>query len=190
MNKAKRNARIARAYTERNITLRRLAARYRISTERVRQILVSQGIGHKESGRHACALEVQAAAKAARDRRSLARWGHDSDTHQSIVREHGSIPVTRYNTQRTNAKMRGVEWAINFADWWAIWVASGKWAQRGRNSGQFVMARLNDEGPYAAHNVRIISSNQNVREYYDQTAPRRGGHPRGRRNCSSATGPW
>lgn len=60
--------------------------------------------------------------------------------------------------------MRGIEWLFKFDEWLAVWMASGKWEQRGRGSSKYVMARNGDVGPYAAHNVRIITSRENIQE--------------------------
>lgn len=78
-----------------------------------------------------------------------------------------AIPVAvrrAYSTQRTSALERGVWWEFDLESWWAIWSASGKWEQRGRGRGKYVMARAGDVGPYSPSNVRICTVQENARE--------------------------
>jgi hypothetical protein len=69
-----------------------------------------------------------------------------------------------YKGHKTSAKQRGVEFLLTFKEWWGIWAASGKWDQRGRQTGRYVMARFGDTGPYAIGNVRICTSQENNSE--------------------------
>ena len=71
-----------------------------------------------------------------------------------------------YIQQKSNAKRRGIPFLLTFEDWWAIWQASGKWEQRGKLAGQYVMARYGDVGPYASGNVRICTSGANQQEHH------------------------
>lgn len=70
-------------------------------------------------------------------------------------------PLGKFKQQCWNAKRRGVEWLLTFDEWWSIWTASGRWSQRGKGDGQYVMARHGDAGPYAVGNVSIIRCNEN-----------------------------
>jgi len=72
--------------------------------------------------------------------------------------------LTGFNSQRSRAQRRGIEWLLSFEDWCAIWEASGKWKQRGKLAGQYVMARFGDQGAYVAGNVRICPTEENVIE--------------------------
>lgn len=70
---------------------------------------------------------------------------------------------------RGHAASRGVPFLMTFEEWWSIWEQSGHWSERGRRSGQYVMARFGDRGPYAAGNVKIILSEENRAEVeYDR----------------------
>lgn len=66
--------------------------------------------------------------------------------------------------QRAAAKMRGVAFDLTFEQWFAIWSRSGKLSDRGCKTGQYVMARYNDVGPYAVGNVKIIRHAENTQE--------------------------
>src|SRR6516225_6521047 len=74
-------------------------------------------------------------------------------------------PVWRaYEQQRFKALQRDIPWLFSFEEWCAIWLESGKWEQRGRHKGQYVMARHGDVGPYHRDNIRICLVGENVVE--------------------------
>ena len=53
-------------------------------------------------------------------------------------------------------RLIGVAWDMTFAEWWQLWERSGKWAQRGRGPGCYVMARKDCAKPITRENVCII----------------------------------
>jgi hypothetical protein len=69
-----------------------------------------------------------------------------------------------YRRQKYSARQRGIEWQFTFDSWWAVWQASGRWEQRGRNAGSYVMSRPGDKGPYSPTNVEFIPCEQNSRD--------------------------
>ena len=69
-----------------------------------------------------------------------------------------------YTDHKSHAKRRGIPFLLTFEEWCAIWRESGKWDQRGHLSGQYVMARFGDTGPYAVGNVRICTAFDNLSE--------------------------
>jgi hypothetical protein len=73
-------------------------------------------------------------------------------------------PTTLYSKQKSNAKSRSINFTLTFEEWWDIWQQSGKWEERGKKKGQYVMSRKGDTGPYAIGNVFIQTCNQNCRE--------------------------
>ena len=74
-------------------------------------------------------------------------------------------PEQKYYMHRNSARARNIDFLLSFEQWWEIWLASGKWDQRGRCNGQYVMSRLGpDIGPYAAGNVVIQTVNRNATE--------------------------
>ena len=70
----------------------------------------------------------------------------------------------RYSEQKRRAKVRGIDFLLTFEEWANIWQQSGKWDQRGRGNGKYVMSRNGDIGPYAVGNVRIVIHRDNVAE--------------------------
>jgi hypothetical protein len=74
------------------------------------------------------------------------------------------IKATRaFNRQRSNARLRGIEWRMTLSEWWGIWDASGKWEQRGCQLGGWVMARYGDLGAYEPGNVYITNHSDNAK---------------------------
>lgn len=64
----------------------------------------------------------------------------------------------KFIAQRERASQRAVGWELTFSDWWGIWLKSGRWAARGRSTGDSaVMARHGDVGPYSSENVYITT---------------------------------
>lgn len=45
-----------------------------------------------------------------------------------------------------------------------MWLISGKWSERGKKSGQYVMCRFGDIGPYNKRNCYIGTVEQNGRD--------------------------
>lgn len=68
-----------------------------------------------------------------------------------------------YNQQRATAKYREIEFSLTFAEWCDWW--GEDFARRGRTTGDLVMARFNDTGPYALDNIEKITANQNTTDY-------------------------
>jgi hypothetical protein len=72
-------------------------------------------------------------------------------------------PTTIYLRQKSNAiKQRGIDFTLTFQEWYDVWQASGKWEERGKKKGQYVMSRTGDTGPYALGNVFIQLHSKNV----------------------------
>ena len=69
-----------------------------------------------------------------------------------------------YTQQKSNAKQRGVEFAITFAEWKQLWIDSGKWEQRGRGAEKYCMCRTGDIGRYEVGNVFIGLNKHNIRD--------------------------
>lgn len=65
------------------------------------------------------------------------------------------------------ARKRGIEFKLTFEEWFKIWTDSDHLHERGTKRGQYVMARNGDQGAYEVGNVRIVTTTENVREWYD-----------------------
>ncbi len=71
-------------------------------------------------------------------------------------------PLRKFNLHRDAAKRRGLGFEFTFEEWYDFWQKSGHWEERGRGKGQYVMSRVNDQGPYKVGNVFIQLASQNV----------------------------
>lgn len=69
-----------------------------------------------------------------------------------------------YRGHRKGAARRDIPWHFTYLTWLKLWLESGKWLKRGRRSGEYVMARFGDRGPYSSKNVKIILHVENTRE--------------------------
>lgn len=62
-----------------------------------------------------------------------------------------------FTNARSNAKRRALPWGLTFEQWAHIWSISGKYAERGRERGQYQMDRINPARGYELGNIQIIS---------------------------------
>lgn len=69
--------------------------------------------------------------------------------------------IEKYNTHKSNAKRRNIEFLLSYDEWFDIWLASGKWDQRGITSNDYCMTRKGDTGAYAIDNVVIDTKKNN-----------------------------
>lgn len=104
-------------------------------------------------------------AQAAHDKRAAVR-GCTLDQYVELrsMGKTGHSPVAAFLKQRRNAAKRGIGWQLTLWEWWSIWQESAHWGDRGRQVGNFVMARHGDVGPYAVGNVSIVTTSQNLSE--------------------------
>jgi hypothetical protein len=141
---------------------------FRRTRQRIDQILKSNGITAKDGGAHVKALATQRLKVAARNRRCLALWGLTLEQRDAIRAAHRRAPFIAFKEHRYNASRRGIPFNLTFADWWALWLESGHWDERGRGVGYhgYVMARISDAGAYERGNVRIITQSENMLEFH------------------------
>ena len=86
------------------------------------------------------------------------------DTPQGMGQGSNMKPLLAFQMQRAKAKHRRIEWDLTFDVWWSIWMTSGRWTDRGRGHGEYVMSRKHDRGPYAVNNVLIQLATRNSSE--------------------------
>lgn len=153
-------------------TLQSIGDDYGLTRERVRQIIKKHfGLTYQNSGRKAAIDARTDAAERKRtellNRRCIEKNGMPREAYRALIRKRdasGINPQRRFLEQKRNARVRGIEWHLSFADWWRIWEESGKWGERGRGHG-YAMSRPGDIGPYAVGNVKIIQGADNSREF-------------------------
>ena len=149
-------------------TLAQIGESIGVTRQRVHQIVAKLPNG-KELMRRSNEIrlaEKQAKKDSVKSSKSDARARHLfglSRADYVRLRELGAYRA--YRAQHANAGKRGIDWGFTLASWWAVWEASGKWAQRGRGHG-YVMARHGDEGPYKPENIYICTQVQNMKDSY------------------------
>lgn len=143
-------------------TLEEIGGEYRITRERVRQLITKyHNLRGPDGGQSKKATDRRAVFVIRRNKRYLEKTGCTYDLYKSLK---GNI-VYRFNQQKRNAFNREIGWELNLWQWWSIWQQSGKWKQRGRGRG-YAMCRLNDTGPYSVDNVYIATGTENVQDYW------------------------
>jgi hypothetical protein len=153
-------------------TLQQIGDQYNMTRERVRQLLAKyEGISANDGGFRLQAAQKRAERAKKADAACFRHRGCTVDQWKELLRVGREMvaagkgklttPTRAYAMQRRNAAKRGIGWELSLWDWWTIWQQSGKWDKRGRGDG-YVMARLNDEGPYAVGNVSIITAVENI----------------------------
>lgn len=150
-------------------TLQEIGDYYGVTRERVRQLMTRElGVRKADGGK---AIRTKAKARARqemRTRKFLAERGMTEAEYiatRQFRDRRGRPPIYYYARQAINSAHRKIEWQLSFGQWWRIWSESGKWSERGRGKGGYVMARHGDKGPYALGNVKIITAVENQREY-------------------------
>lgn len=146
-----------------------------ISKEAVRLRLKRLGVSRQQGG----AAKRSIDNKLAEAKAFAEKWGLTKEERAAVKKTFGPKPFRAFSLQRTNAKRRGIAFNLRFGDWWRIWLASGKWNERGRcgDRMRYVMARKGDVGPYAEANVVIKTQSENMLEFNQQSASSRQAFP-------------
>lgn len=155
-----RNERMALMHSQ-GCTLQAIGNQFGITRERVRQILAKRGVKASDGGISVKTTIKKQQLQARRESASLKKYGLPYDL-MCELREQGL--VSAFTRQRLNSEMRGIDWNLTFAQWFAVWQTSGKLHLRGRGKGRYVMSRILDDGPYALGNVHIQLAVENSRE--------------------------
>ena len=143
------------------LTLEKIGSQFGLTRERVRQILRGRGVAKSDSQRPKMTALKRRQRAAIREARCLEKYGHSLDVMDQL-RKDGVL--TAFRAQRSAAKLRGIEWTLDFPTWLAIWQMSGKLHLRGRGIGKYVMSRVRDDGGYELGNVHIQLATENNRE--------------------------
>jgi len=167
-------------------TLEEIGAVYKVTRERVRQIISKYaGVDAAQGGQSIKASKKANARAARKDAESYEKYGCSYQQYRELVdmgkeiMETGAgrerTPTGAWARQKHTAGTRGVEWKLKLWDWWQIWQESGKWEQRGRGKGMYVMCRFGDKGAYEVGSVYIAKFEHNVS--FQPNNPYRKGHP-------------
>jgi hypothetical protein len=96
---------------------------------------------------------------------SAEQWTELRDLGLQMIRDGLSkecTPIRAFGHQRNAAiRKRNIAWQLTLGEWWAIWVESGRWPERGLGRG-YMMCRKGDIGPYSIDNVFIGPGVENL----------------------------
>lgn len=146
---------------QQGVILEKIGQQFKITRERVRQLLSKHGICAADGGQHKMAAINRDKKNRQKEARSQLRYGLPIEVVQQL-RKDGVIRA--YLQQEQSSRRRGIAWKFDFATWFAIWQTSGKLHLRGQGVGKYVMSRLKDDGPYELGNVHIQLGTDNSRE--------------------------
>lgn len=153
-------------------TLAEIGAVYDLTRERVRQVM-NKNFGTKAAagGQHIRACRKASKRAADKERRYQQKYGCSTAEYGELskigerMREGGALfsttPIGAFTCQKKNAERRGIPWQLSLWDWWQVWDKSGKWENRGRHKGEYVMCRFGDVGAYEVGNVYIATCSHN-----------------------------
>lgn len=173
-----RNLEMRRLFLKESVTLQDLGVRYGITRERVRQILKAQGVENVDGALSKTRLIREASASAKKERKKTAKrekqclefMGCSTEAFFELTGKRwlgwNRLPreATGFVDQRKNASTRKIAWSLSFPEWWECWQKSGRYPERGRGQGKYVMSRYGDTGAYEPGNVVIIPSQENNSE--------------------------
>lgn len=153
-------------------TLQEIGEFYKVTRERVRQIISKHHGMNRESGGKSIRADRRREAKSRkREDRTMKKYGCSHGKYRELVElgrqmiadgaTRERTPTGAWHSQRSNARSRGIEWNITLWDWWELWQRSGKWDIRGRTKGSYVMCRFGDTGAYEIGNVYIATCSHN-----------------------------
>jgi hypothetical protein len=143
-------------------TLQEIGTRYRLTRERVRQILKAKfSAGRLDGGKHLRSTRRHEQIAHAAEERSMVRWGCTT----AQLKEIPTIARKAWREQSRNAKNRGIPFKLTLWQFWKFWSQSGRWQQRGRHGHEYCMSRLNDDGAYEIGNIQVLTIAENCRLY-------------------------
>lgn len=167
-------------------TLAEIGELYGVTRERVRQLVKKHhGLVGSDGGSRVNADRRRAVNVAKKDAKSIAKHGCTHAQYLELLQVgkrmqaegfgFARCPTGAFASQRMNALRRGISWDLKLWDWWQIWQRSGKWEERGRSKGGYVMCRFGDVGAYEVGNVYIATTEHNAS--HQPNNPYRVGHP-------------
>lgn len=140
------------------LTLREIGEQHKCSHQYIHQVIQSAGLSREDGGAHADRLKRKTREILHRPARR-AFWikqlyGCEPVLYDALM-EITPNPILAYTRSKVYAQSHDIGWGLNLAQWWSIWLDSGRWEQRGREADRFCMGRLDLSGPYTPDNCYI-----------------------------------
>ena len=163
-----RSAQMAALYRQ-GMTLAEIGVQYRITRERVRQIITKyHGLRAMDGG----AALTSALGRAARlnkiEARYQKRYGCSRAQYRDILRAGGT---RAYSELQRNTKRDDIKLELTLWQWWTLWQQSGHWEHRGRGRGYW-MFRPRSDAPLSVDNVCIAPGDEAM-SFMRETEPSR-----------------
>lgn len=148
-------------------TLTEIGVQYAITRERVRQLV------RRHCGKEGCGMSIRSAARRKavakvrqekREARILRTRGMSAEQWDQLRRKYPNEWrwfFKAFTNQRNAAGRDKHPWRLTFAQWFSIWEASGKLAERGRGDG-YVLGRIDQAGPFEMGNLAIRTQSENA----------------------------
>ena len=144
-----RDAIICRRYLAGD-TLTAIGESLRLSVEGVRKIARRYGLDKTNAG-----LAVRRLSSPRPRKNTRPAWERVYGC--SLLELSDATPEERmvFLQHRTNARRKGIDWALNLAQWVEVWRRSGKWERRGQGPKKYGMTRIDPSRGLVLGNVRI-----------------------------------
>ena len=150
-------------------TQKSIAEKIGVTPQRIQQILNRNSIGHTDSATFVANKAKAAKKEQERDLKCIIKHGCSYLGYKRIAKlknRNGDTPQTCYRNQKNYARTGQIKWDIKFYSWWQAWQKSGKWEERGVRRGEYVMGRIDDNGPFSKDNIEIMTCSQNIVNHY------------------------
>jgi hypothetical protein len=156
-------------------TLNEIGAVFKITHQRVQQIIKRHDIKRSPIPPKTKTLDAAKAKRDAWEARCIARWGVGIEGTRQL---NAAGLINAFKSQRGSAIAHGYGWELSFIDWHAAWIASGKLEQRGLGGDNYAMTRADRSQPFKVGNLKIVTIKELMREVRARTqgnvAPRTG----------------
>lgn len=162
---SKRDKKVRRLFM-RGDTLQSIGDRFKVSRERIRQIVQKIGLKPHQGGRAKRSTTTYFKRKLkkmlATEKRIRKNYGCSLGEYQYIMqgqpfRITASCRAYSYSCLKRNCERVGMPFRLTFYEWFLLWKASGKESERGKRAHRYVMSRINRRRGYSFENTEIIT---------------------------------
>jgi len=148
-------------------TLSSIGAAFELSIEGVRKIARRYGLDKTNAG-----LAVRKLSSP-RPCKSKPAWERVYGCSLLAFRDATYEERMAYLQHRTNAKRKGLVWALSLTEWTSLWRSSGKWSLRGQGPRKYGMTRIDPARGLVPGNARIAKNAVSLRRAQTHQAARK-----------------